>query len=59
MKGPAINDWVLQQTEKLYLRYNGNLTNGLAPTHQTHDERLWEEFGQDFQQAFVDTASEQ
>jgi hypothetical protein len=59
MRGPAINDWVLRQMEKLYLRCNGNLTNGIVPTHQTHDKRLWEEFGQDFQRAFADTALEQ
>ncbi len=33
MRGPAINDWVLQQTERLYTKCNGNVTNGVAPTH--------------------------
>jgi hypothetical protein len=32
---------------------------GVSPTHCTDDERLWVEFGRDFRQAFVDTASEQ
>ncbi len=48
MRGPAINNWVLQQMERLYVRCNGDLANGLAPTHQTYDERLWVEFGRNF-----------
>src|SRR6267154_831721 len=28
MRGSTINDWVLQQTEKLYLKCNGDLVNG-------------------------------
>jgi hypothetical protein len=40
MRGPAINDWVLQQTEKLYLKCNGDPMNGIVPTYQTDDERL-------------------
>jgi hypothetical protein len=59
MRGPAINNWVLQQTERLFVRCNGDMTNGILPTHQTHDERLWEDFGHDFRRAFADTASEQ
>jgi hypothetical protein len=59
MRGPAINDWVLQQTERLFVRCNGDMTNGILPTHQTHDEQLWEDFGHDFWRAFTDTASEQ
>jgi len=59
MRGPAINDWVLQQTERLYVQCNGDLANSLAPMHQTHDERLWAEFGHNFRWAFMDTASEQ
>jgi hypothetical protein len=45
MRGPSINDWVLQQTEKLYIKCNSNVLNGVAPTHRTNDERLWVEFG--------------
>jgi hypothetical protein len=59
MRGPAINDWVLQQTERLYLKCNGDLMNRIALTCQTDDKRLWIEFGCDFRRAFTDTASEQ
>lgn len=59
MRGPAINDWVLQQTERLFTRCNGDRTHGIFPTHQTDDEQLWEDFGHDFRRAFADTASEQ
>ena len=48
MRGPAINDWVLQQTERLFVRCNGDMMNGILLTHQTHDKRLWEDFGHDF-----------
>lgn len=48
MRGPSINDWVLQQTEKLYVRCNGDMSSGIAPMHQTQDEQLWVEFGYDF-----------
>ena len=33
MRGPAINDWVLQQTEKLYLKCNGDTDKGIGPTY--------------------------
>jgi len=59
MRGAAINDWVLQQMEWLYLKCNGDLANGVASTHQMDDECLWLDFGQDFRHAFADTASEQ
>ncbi len=59
MQGTAINDWVLQQTERLYLKCNGDLMNGIAPTYQMDDERLWIEFGHDFHHVFANTALEQ
>ena len=59
MRGPTINNWVLQQTERLFVRCNGDMMNGILPTHQTHDKWLWEDFGHDFQRVFADTASEQ
>jgi hypothetical protein len=59
MRGLAINDWVLQQTKKLYLRCNGDIINGVPPTHQTHDKNLWADFVQEFRRAFMDTVSEQ
>jgi len=33
MRGPAINNWVLQQMERLYMKCNGDITNGVAPTY--------------------------
>lgn len=59
MQGLAINDWVLQQTKRLFLRCNRDVTNGIGPIHHTHDERLWFNFGQDFCHVFMDTALEQ
>jgi hypothetical protein len=48
MRGPAINDWVQQQTDKLYLKCNGNALNGFAPTYHTNNKHLWVEFRQEF-----------
>ncbi len=59
LRGPTINDWVLQQTEGLFLKCNGDVLNGITPTHHMSDKRLWVEFGHEFQRAFADTASEQ
>jgi hypothetical protein len=59
MRGPSINDWVLQQTDRLYIKCNGDMANGVAPIYRTNDKHLWMEFGQDFRRAFADTASEQ
>ena len=59
MRGPAINDWLLQQTERLYLKCNGDLMNGITPTYQTDNKRLWIKFGCNFRCAFTDTALEQ
>ena len=59
LRGSAINDWVLQQTESLFLKCNRDMLNGIAPTHCMNGEWLWVEFGHKFQRAFADTASEQ
>jgi len=56
---PAINDWILQQTERLYLKCNGDPTNGLTPTYHTDDERLWIKFSRNFHHTFADMASKQ
>jgi hypothetical protein len=45
MCGLAINDWVLQQTDRLYLKCNRDVLNGIASTYCTDDEQLWVEFG--------------
>ena len=59
MWGPAINNWVLQQTEQLYAKCNGDPVNRIGPTYWNDDENIWIEFGQDFCWAFADTALEQ
>lgn len=59
MQGAAINDWVLQQTERLYLKCNGNLANGIPLTYHTDDEWRRIKFGRDFKRAFADMASKQ
>jgi hypothetical protein len=59
MRGPSINDWVMQQTENLYLKCNGDMARGLILTYPINNEWLWTEFGKDFRHAFADMASEQ
>ena len=59
MRGPAINNWVLQQTERLYLKCNGDVSNRVTLMYQIDNERVWMEFGYEFQHAFTDTALEQ
>ena len=59
MKGPKVDDWVLQQGDNLTIRVQGNtLVNPMIPpTHRDDDETLWREFVADFTRAFTDTAS--
>ena len=59
LRGLAINDWALQQTEKLYWKCNGDILNGVPLTYQTDDEQLWVEFSWEFCRVFANTASEQ
>jgi hypothetical protein len=59
LRGLAINNWALQQIEKLYWKCNGDVLNGVPPTYQTDDEQLWVEFSREFRRAFADTMSEQ
>jgi hypothetical protein len=33
IRGPAINDWALQQTKGLYAKCNGDPLNGIAPMY--------------------------
>ena len=59
MKGPKVDDWVLQQGDRLTIRVQGNtLVNPMIPpTHHDDNETLWREFVADFTRAFTDTAS--
>ncbi len=45
IRGPSINDWVLQQTDCLYLKCNGDILNGMASVYYTDNKQLWMEFG--------------
>ena len=59
MKGPKVDDWVLQQEDRLTIHIQENtLVNPMIPlTHHDDDETLWREFVADFTQAFTDTTS--
>jgi hypothetical protein len=59
MWGPAINNWVVQQTNQLFVKCNGDVINSIAPIYHTDDERLWVEFGREFWWVFTDTTSKQ
>ena len=50
MKGPKVDDWVLQQGDRLTIRVQGNtLVNPMIPpTHHDDNETLWREFVVDF-----------
>jgi len=48
MQGPVINDWVIQQMDRLYWKCNGDVINGIALSYHTDDEQLWIKFGHDF-----------
>ena len=58
-KGPKVDDWVLQQGDRLTIHVQGNtLVNPMIPpTYHDNDETLWREFVADFTRAFTDTAS--
>ena len=59
MKGSKVDDWVLQQGDRLTIRVQGNTLVNLMilPTHCDDDETLWREFVVDFTQVFTDTTS--
>jgi hypothetical protein len=59
LRGLAINDWALQQMEKLYWKCNGDILNGVPPTYRTDDEQLLVKFSRAFHVAFTDTTLEQ
>ncbi len=48
IRGLAINDWVLQQTNRLSMKCNGDVLNRVTLTYCTDDKCLWVEFRQDF-----------
>ena len=59
MKGPKVDDWILQQGDRLAICVQENTLVNLmiSPTHCNDDETLWREFVADFTRAFTDTAS--
>ena len=56
IKGPNVDDWVSATTDDVYEKVHGG-PGGRAATHQLDDEDLWNEFAQEFANAFADTAS--
>ena len=59
MKGPKVDDWVLQQGGQLAIQVQGNHWAN-PPTQGTHldtDEQLCTKFVTDFERTFTDTAS--
>ena len=56
IKGPNVDDWVAYQTDDVYEKVYGG-PGGRVAIHQPDDEALWNEFAQDFADAFADTAS--
>ena len=59
IKGPRVDDWVLQQGDELAVRVQGDTRAQppTPPTHNENDEWLWTHFVDEFQRAFTDTAS--
>ena len=50
MKGPKVDDWILQQGDRLAICVQENTLVNLmiSPTHCNDDETLWREFVADF-----------
>jgi len=59
IRGQAINDWVMGQIERLFVKCNGNMGNEIPPTYCTNDEQLWVKFSCDFKWAFTNTTFKQ
>ena len=55
IKGPNVDDWVSATTDDVYEKVHGRA--GRPATHQLDDEDLWNEFAQEFANAFADTAA--
>ena len=55
IKGPNVDDWVSATTDDVYEKVHGRA--GRPATHQLDDEDLWNEFAQEFVNAFADTAA--
>ena len=50
-----MDDWVSATTDNVYKKIHRG-PGGQAATHQPDDEDLWNEFAQEFANAFADTA---
>ena len=55
IKGPNVDDWVSATTDDVYEKVHGCV--GRPATHQPDDEDLWNEFVQEFNDAFTDTTA--
>jgi Retrotransposon gag protein len=58
MRGPKVDNWVVQYIDHVSTKVYGNqTTNPPTPaTHQFNDKRLWTEFVADFHRVYSDTA---
>ena len=56
IKGQNVDDWVSTTLDDVYEKVHRR-PGGRAATHQPDDEDLWNEFTQEFNDAFTDTAS--
>jgi hypothetical protein len=59
IKGPRVDDWVAQQSNVTVWKVfgNPNANPPTVPIYHDDDERLWNEFVDDFGRAFADTAA--
>jgi len=59
IKGPHIDDWVAKTSDKTVQKVFGDpqAIPPIAPIYADNNENLWNEFVNDFAQAFVDTAT--
>ena len=57
MEGERVDNWVMQQTDKLVARVDG--IGRRRATHDEDDEDLWDDFASDFLLAFTHTASKE
>jgi hypothetical protein len=57
MEGPTVDNWVMQQTQKLIKKVDGMPGDG--PAHGEYDEDVWTEFADEFRATFMDSASKE
>ena len=58
MRGPKVDDWVMEKIGQLQRAIIGDPANGIAPTHQPDDEALWGDFAAQLERGFLDTVAQ-